>query len=203
MAASKQYGILLRRFSSLRRQYLPQKFSPTGTYKTVELDNARAFQVLLHAELEYYFETRAREISDRAFERWRQKKKASRPLVCLVSNLETSSPRLPGDPTTKNAVSTLVGKAVAQFQHTVSHKHGIRKENLAKLFLPIGIEESAFDVAWLATLDAFASNRGQTAHSSWVTYQIDPQSELNVATIIIEGLQDFDSTLSLVKRTIG
>lgn len=203
MGGSARYQTLSRRFRRLRQQFIPAKFSATGIYPPEVLDRARAFRLLLHAEIEHFFEDRAIEIADRACAAWTKKHKPSNTLLCLLSNFRGDSSGLPKKLGTKTTASSVVNKCVAQFRFSVTRNNGIKTENLLGLFLPIGVDESNFDVTWLAALDTFGTNRGAAAHSSWVTYSIDPKTELALAEEILKGLKEFDEALNTLRRNAG
>lgn len=54
--ATEYYGTLCDRFEKLKLAFLPEEFSPTGEYEDIVYEHTRAYKVLTHAELEYYFE---------------------------------------------------------------------------------------------------------------------------------------------------
>ena len=56
MAYSVRFKTLEARVIVLRKQFLPARFSPSGAYSPAEFDNARAYRMLVHAELEHYLE---------------------------------------------------------------------------------------------------------------------------------------------------
>ena len=85
---------------------------------------------------------------------------------------------------------------MAHHNEQLTRNHGVKDENLTRIFLPLGIEELDFDVSWLATITAFSAKRGVAAHGSWITYQIDPLTELNDANQILQGVQVFDAVIS-------
>ena len=54
--ATEYYDTLCDRFEKLKLAFLPEEFSPTGEYEDIVYEHTRAYKVLTHAELEYYFE---------------------------------------------------------------------------------------------------------------------------------------------------
>lgn len=67
-----KYMRLKNRLNKLKRVYLPSSFSPTGTYSDTVYEKVRAYTVLSHAEMEYYFEEIALSIAEKAYKKWTQ-----------------------------------------------------------------------------------------------------------------------------------
>lgn len=202
MAGSPRFRKLHKRAQALRTRFLPAAFSPVGVYPLAVLDHARAYRVLVHAELESYFEDRALELADRTIQVWQNSRRASIHLLCLVASLESSSNRLSRQFGSQPTISTIAHQAVSSFRVVVGGNNGIKSKNLAKLFCPLGFDDTNFDPGLLPMLDSFGGNRGQAAHTSWITYQIDPQSDFNAVTLILQGIANFDSTLSAAIRRL-
>lgn len=196
MPRSARYKTLERRFETLRRQFAPKTFSATGVYNKRALDFMRAFRLLIHAEFEQYFEDRVIDVADRAVQKWQNQKRTSKPLACLLANMTGELNCLPTKLGTGTTITTLAHKCLAQFRYTVTHNHGIKTENILSLMLPVGIEEAALDTVWLANLDSFGGLRGKAAHSSWITYTIDPKSDLDLASDILVGIDPVDTLLN-------
>lgn len=202
MAYSSRLKSLERRIVALRKAFLPAQFSPQGLYSDQVLDNARAFRVLVHAEIEHYIEDRALEIASGAFDLYAKKSRATHPLVCLLTNAQGEQPGLPKKLGTKLTALTAVGKLLGQYRYTLTHNHGIRTHNLLQILLPIGILESEIDVVWLSTTDAFGLKRGETAHSSSISSQIDPRDDYQTVQQVMAGLKDLDLLLNALKRKL-
>ena len=49
--------------------------------------------------------------------------------------------------------------------------HGIKEKNILGLLLPIRLSMSDINQTWLATIDSFGSDQGNTAHRSVRAYQ--------------------------------
>ncbi|WP_146604496.1 hypothetical protein [Rhodoplanes roseus] len=202
MAYSARYRQLASRIEGLRKLFLPVRFSNTGTYNADQLDKARAFRILTHAELEHYFEERVLEIAALSFNLWKTRLKPCASLACLLANVSGDRTSLPKKIGTNTTAITIAGKALAQFNHTVINNNGIRIANLLELLLPIGIDESTIDPVWLSVVDGFGAKRGLAAHTAAVTYQIDPKDELQTVKQIMSGVQDIDLALNAIKKNI-
>jgi hypothetical protein len=73
----------------------------------------------------------------------------------------------------------------------LGQNHGVKQSDIMKLLLPIGFRPSDLDAVFVATLDSFGANRGEVAHTSIKTQQqIDPQTELNTVSRLIQYLKD-------------
>jgi hypothetical protein len=202
MANSGRFRALQSRVSELRNRFLPVSFSQSGDYSETELDNARAFRVLVHAELEHFFEERAVEIADRAFRLFKTTSRPSRPIVHLLSNIVGEQHGLPTKLGTQTTALSVTGKVVAQYKHGITKNNGIRIPNILQILLPIGILETEIDNAWLSTTDGFGAKRGTTAHSASIMYTIDPQDDFQTVNQIMNGVRDLDALLNLIRRKI-
>ena len=78
---------------------------------------------------------------------------------------------------------------------------GVRRTNVLRLLLPIGIRESEIDQAWLQKIDEFGQNRGSIAHSpkGRVREPVDPKGEFDTVSDIIEGIRVIDETLKQMR----
>lgn len=197
--ASPEFRQLKARLLELRQRFLPRRFSATGTYNDKTLDYARAYRILAHAEIEHFLERRVEAIAASAFQVWASTGKATPVLVALMC-ARTSGEGMPKAIGTNRTGLTLVGKAVGQFKVTVAQNHGIRTPNILELLLPVGVEEAQLDVVWLATTDGFGAKRGAAAHSSAVSYVIDPRNDYQTVGQIMAGLLKIDALLNVLKK---
>ncbi len=202
MANSSRFKALQTRVSELRNRFLPANFSQSGNYSRTELDNARAFRVLVHAEIEHFFEERALDIADRAFDLFKAKARVSRPIVHLLSNIVGDQHGLPSKLGTQVTVLSVTGKVVAQYKHGIAKNNGIRVPNILQILLPIGVLEAEIDTVWLSTTDGFGAKRGATAHSSSIMYTIDPQDDFQTVNQIMAGVRDLDVLLNQIKQKL-
>jgi hypothetical protein len=202
MANSGRFKALQTRVSELRNRFLPVTFSQSGNYSPTELDNARAFRVLVHAEIEHFFEERAVDIADRAFDLFKTKARVSRPIIHLLSNVVGDQHGLPSKLGTQITALSVTGKVVAQYKHEIARNNGIRIPNMLQILLPIGVLEADIDSVWLSTTDGFGAKRGTTAHSSSIMYTIDPQDEFQTVNQIMTGVRDLDVLLNQIKQKL-
>ncbi len=202
MANSGRFKALQARVDELRNRFLPVSFSQSGNYTKAELDNARAFRMLVHAEIEHFFEERALDIADRAFDLLRTRYRPSRPIIHLLSNIVGDQQGLPSKLGTSTTPLSIAGKVLGQYKHDVTNNNGIRISNILEILLPIGVLETEIDAAWLATTDGFGAKRGATAHSASITYTIDPQDDFQTVSQIMNGVRDLDLLLNQIKKTL-
>lgn len=202
MAYSARYKALEGRLATLRKHFIPSAFSKSGLYTSKQLDDARAYRLLCHAELEHYLEERTLEIADLSFRLWITKSRSSSPLISILSNVIGEQNGLPKKLGTNNDTNKIVSRVVAQYRHAVLTNNGIRTSNILTLLLPIGILEGDIDPAWIATIDGFGAKRGTAAHTTSISYQIDPKDELQTIAQIVLGIKDIDQRLNAAKSKI-
>jgi hypothetical protein len=66
--------------------------------------------------------------------------------------------------------------------------------------VPVGFACTEVDATWLSTVDSFAANRGETAHTSFrAQQQLDPQNEKNTVAQILAGLRLIDEQFGQLK----
>lgn len=70
MASSDRFIILQERLEELRGHLLPAEFSPIGEYDPVQLDMAKGYRLLTHAEFESYLEDVSADTVNYALRQW-------------------------------------------------------------------------------------------------------------------------------------
>jgi hypothetical protein len=190
MAQSLRYRLLVRRLKQLRNRMLPREFSPTGVYSEMQLDRARGFRLLAHAEIEAFLEEGASEVVTVVFDLWRRDLKARHTVISLLAFLKSGDKSF-------TSVTDAVGHCFGKFNQIIKDNNGIKQENLEKLLRPVGIDWATVDETWLSTLNSFGSARGEVAHTSVrVHLPIDPKGELEtVMEKILPGLKDLDEAI--------
>jgi hypothetical protein len=190
MARSARFRLLTTRLSFLRRHLLPSEFSPTGSYSERQLDRARGYRLLVHAEFEAYIEDRCWELVDTAIRKWKVDRRERHVLMSLLARCGPNSEAT-------MALGDCIGKAGNAYFHTVRKNNGVREYNLVGLLQPVGIERTELDGTWLSTIDSFGSDRGEVAHSSVGAQKpIDPRTELVIVKQIRDGFEDVDELLN-------
>ena len=174
---------------------LPRAFSPTGSYSELQLDRARGYRLLVHAEIEAFLEERASEVVTNAFDLWRADFKPRHTLISLLACLRPSDKSF-------TSLTEAVGFSFGRFNQAIKDNNGIKQENLQKFLPPAGIDWATIDETWLSTLNSFGTARGEIAHTSIRVHQpIDPKGEYDTVKIrILPGLRDLDVAMQLLLR---
>ena len=165
----------------------------------------RSFRLLAHAEIEAFLEDRAQVIADEAVRKWRSDGRPRRVLLGLLvfnAKPEELSKQDLRNLITQSAshISNSIERAYQQYRNRLKDNHGIKKDNLLGILLPLGLEVSDIDAMWLATTDGFGGRRGETAHKAIAVQQpLDPETELKTVRNIVAGLYALDRTLSKVR----
>jgi hypothetical protein len=208
MAPSNRFIELNARLVELRQNLLPDKFSATGDYTDREMDCARGYRLLAHAEVESYLEDVSRETVTNAIRDWKKSGITSKPLIAFLAAYHSSW--CTGDQINneqiikiaksrvniKESVNKVIDLAQIQFLQRIKDNHGIKEINFYVLVLPTGIDPSELDETWIANLNNFGSLRGDVAHQSKkATSAINPKDEFELVGKILAGLEDLDKRL--------
>lgn len=155
-------------YKNLKKQLdiLKKGFMDFPDAESLSLDNQnklRAFTVLSHAEFEHYFESVAQVCFDYGKELWKKENKIHPILlnIILFSGETFSGKWAMGTPQ-----KMIDERVCSAFQTVIDKNHGIKEENILKLFVPLGIRMSNFDTAWLSTISSYGTKRGSIAHKS-------------------------------------
>jgi hypothetical protein len=182
---------LLTRLDKLEAHLLPAAFSLTGRYSARQRDYTKAFLLLVHAELESYFEDRARKLATNALARY-QGKGICTPVLSRILVYHNAVKGGLG-PVSPDAV----GRAINYYLDQLDKNHGIREKHLLNIFLPLGIEHGGLDGQLVAACNQLSQKRGQFAHASFKTHQqVDPQTERdNIRKNILPELKHLEKRL--------
>jgi hypothetical protein len=194
MPTPKRLQRLLTRLDKLEEHFLPASFSLTGSYTRRQHDHTKAFLLLVHAELESYFEDRARKLAENAQTRYQSKGICTPVLSHLLVYHSAAKDELA--PVSPNAAS----KAVNYYLDHLDKNHGIKEKNLLTIFLPLGIGHAALDARLIAACNQLAQKRGQFAHASFKTHQqVDPKTERdNIRVNILPELKNLEKRLKVL-----
>jgi len=172
MPTPKRLQRLRTRIKKLEGHFLPDTFSLTGKYSQRQNDLTKAFLLLAHAELESYFEDRARKLAMNAQERFTKSGVCTPILSRLLVYHHAIKDSL--EPPSQDTVR----KAMNYYLDHLDKNHGIREKHLFTIFLPLGISHSAIDAQLIAACNQLSLKRGQFAHQSFKTHQqVDPKTE--------------------------
>lgn len=154
-----------------------------------ELDLCRGYKILCHAEIEYYFEEVARMILNESLLCWRNEKKVTLPIVGLLGNYEKIE--------TNDNIDTKINKVANDYLVKVlKGNHGIKEENLKKIYVNLGIDTSEFDLMWIMALSSYGSSRGTIAHTSAMAQNpINIQEAIADTNYILNGIELFEQEI--------
>lgn len=213
MPRSVRFRMLTKGLNRLKKHFIP-KINPAGLYSDRQLALTLAYRVLVHAEIEAYFEDRVWEAALNAKKNWNTLGKTCRTLICLLafsgqmmeSPPDTLSPTKPAKrvPDEKIKIDKKIDLAINSFKRIIDQNHGIKEANILALLLPIGINTDDLDPAWLNTMNAFGEERGVVAHTSATSTVIqapDPATEVDrVEQIIIPELRKVDDLINQLMK---
>lgn len=211
MALSKRFRELQKRLSELRRNMLPERFSPTGLYTDRQQDRARGYRLLVHAEIESYLEDIVRVVITDKIRAWKNGRVPSNLLLAFLACYHSGWNEYDEEQKVRiielararkkitDTVEEIINQAQAQFIQQLKNNHGVREKNLKMLVLPTGIDPGDLDNTWISNLDDFGKRRGDVAHrTKTTTGSINPEDEYNRVETLIKGLKDLDNKLVVV-----
>lgn len=194
---------LSERNKELRKQFLPSRFSPTGSYTRAQYDNFLAYRVLVHAEIEQYLESYVSDYLTRA-----------KPLLQAGKNLRIGSAILcvakeksKGSPSQFAEIEQECYLLRRQLDHLheqlrrISSNNGVKASNFLSLYLPIGIDETNFDEQFFVDLNLLGSIRGDAAHKgvSGITSLPNPKEDKQLVDRIIKYLSGVEKTIEILR----
>jgi len=194
MARSRRFKGLISRVARLQEHFLPRQFSPTGQYTLKQYDLAKAYVLLVHAEIEAFLEDRSRDRAMKLGKQWLTKGRHSKGIRRLIHshNLQVKQPWQPIDWSPGK-----VDSAINSYISSINNNNGIKEKDVCHMFFPLGIEYKDFDVTWLANMSSYGAARGGFAHSSIKTHQpVDPKNELSKVQGIVKGLAKLDRKIN-------
>lgn len=171
----------------VRNLFLPATRDITGSsYVPDDSARAAAYIALAHAEIQHYFDDRARDLATKANFSFFNYGTVSREIIALLCYGPPSKDELPlglaaalgGE---KRAVASQtqsvinysatltenIVKSSKAYEDDVRRKNnGIKSSNLLKLFLPLGFSVDSINDKWLAQMDSIGASRGENVHKS-------------------------------------
>lgn len=185
---SKEYKYLERRILQIEKNF---KFNQSiNGITSLQADRLRGLRLLCHAEFEDYFESVALRLLSTAEKKWLERK---------IANYNLSALFIWHDKIDKNdAYDTKARMIIADFRKEIKSNHGIKEDNIKKLFGPLGYKIDEFDATFISTLSSFGALRGETAHTSANKTQqpLDQNTELNRIRELLLGIADFEDVLN-------
>jgi RiboL-PSP-HEPN len=212
MLLSVRFKELQRRLRELKINMLPNKFSPTGEYTDRQLDRARGYRLLVHAEIESYLEDVAKDCVMCAVRKWKNSRLPSLTITSLLSSYH-SGWNVDSDVSNediiriaktrvnfKDSVDTIIDLAVLQFTKKISDNHGIKENNFKTIIFPLGVMPEDLDSDCISNLNSFGGLRGELAHrTKKTTTQLNPEDEYKTVSNLILGLKTLDKKILNIK----
>ncbi len=171
-----------------------------GLNINIEYDEAENYQelikgyiLLVHAQLEYYFEELARSIIVGSYNNFNQGLNIKKPLISMTSTslVNFPFPDFFGDQKGKKP-DERISDIYSRYRGIIENNHGITDRHLVKIFWPLGIDEEFFDSDLLTMLDSFSSKRGKIAHSDARNELFDFKTIQAEVVEIIKQIELFD-----------
>lgn len=152
-------------------------------------DKLRGLIALCHAEIEDYFETVALTLFNDSVTKWQTKN---------IANYNLGAFFIRGERPDKNLdLGSMLFQMKELYVDKVTKNHGIKQENIHKLFYPLGYEDNDFDASFLSQLDSFGVQRGKIVHTSAkkAATALDQKTVLDMIDDIIKALEDFEKVI--------
>ena len=201
---TKFFRQLVTAKEDIRSHFLTFAPRVNGRYTRRELSQLDAFAVLVHAEIEAYFEDCANHAIDVA-DKFLRKDAYNRIIYSLgafyarAAQEGSSILKVPD----KDIWRERGGWAVSAHRQAVKSNNGIKTDDLCRMLIPIGVDVREVDQVLLLELDQFGSVRGLTAHASLRSRRrtvVDPFVRQGEIENLFELLKTFDD---LFKSFIG
>ncbi|MGY3993052.1 hypothetical protein [Aeromonas veronii] len=205
MANTTLYQELEARLSQLRVHLLPAEFDDFGIYDAKTIDMVKGYMLLVHSEIEYYFESICHKYVDLQVNKFRSN---LAPNLCSMALLaysklewdisvnENQVPNIQSSRLT-DSLKTIISKMAREYNAVINGNNGVKEKNLVKLIAPTGTLH-LFPQDELANFDTLGADRGRLAHisSRHINIQIDPKAQLNnLQNNILPSLSRFDERL--------
>lgn len=191
MSNSKSFNLLKKHTTSIQQYFLPP-INILGKYTQKEIFEMRTCILLVHAEIEYYFETVSKEKAINAYKKWAKAKTKSNVLLALVTFNNTKLDQ--------DDFQTGVKKALSAFNSKISKNHGIKQDNINILLFSIGVLKTDLDKTWLNNMSSFGEERGFVAHKSISAQKIlNPDDIRNLINEIMKEIIVIDLLIKNLK----
>lgn len=198
---SQRYLQLRSRLGELQNNLLPFLPVPPSSrilYTNPELDAARAYIVLCHAEIESFCEDLVKAKASAAKYSFETTGRITPVLRRLLSYYVGQKRRSWSDVRIPSA--DIVKSASESHFTAIRDNHGIKRLNLERLLYPLGVFEAQLDSIWLAQMDSFGAKRGDIAHrSGGLVTPPDPPGEVKTVNQLLLGLLTLDRILGRLR----
>lgn len=203
---STHFKQLTKNLSKLEKAFLSMKKKPNGSYTVTELVMARAYELLVHAEIEYYFENIAKKVVLTAYKKWKYDKKPSHVLMSVTAFMNIKE-KIPEKVSRQNIskdeeglIENRLEEYVSRYMAIIDKNNGVKENDLLKILLPLGIHLNEIDTTFLISIDSFGRDRGEIAHNSIKTQSLsDPFTKQRDVTNILTEIGKLDNKIISLK----
>jgi hypothetical protein len=183
----------------IEKTYLSFRPRPAGNYTIGQLSKAAAYTLFCHSEIEGFLEAWASLFTSKADDYWRSQK-ITRPLLHLCT-FHGGRGELKNIPS-KDIWSEIVVESIRKHQRIITSNNGIKEQDVARMFSPIGFDTRTLDAILLSDLSSFGTLRGghaHRAHNAQLAIIFDPFDRRQKVLNLLNLLQVFDSQLLAYK----
>lgn len=203
---STHFRTLNKNLKKIEKTFLSMKIKPDGSYNLRELLMARAYGLLVHAEIECYFENIAGEVVQKSYKKWNSDKKPSHVLMSITAFTdikEKISENVSKGKINKNeegSIEIRLKEYVKKYMGIIAKNNGIKEADLLKILLPLGIHLNEIDNTFLSSVNSFGHVRGEFAHKSFKTQSLtDPFAKKTEVVNILTEIRKLDNKIISLK----
>ncbi|HCR1248452.1 TPA: hypothetical protein ONA42_004810 [Pseudomonas aeruginosa] len=203
MATSKQFEHLDSRFKKLVDKYLDpiineenNALSNSTELPDPDFDSIAAFRLLIHAELEGYFEDKATHVIEELNAQFKSDKFINSKISSLIMLYlwrTQSTPTWSGSENLPSDFKRLAEEALGFGRKFIKSNNGIKENSIHTLSAIIGLYQHEIDEILIEELNEFGKKRGAVAHKSWIyntrTFR-SAEDEKNTVKNIIKLIKD-------------
>lgn len=159
----------------------------------------KAYILLVHAEIEKYFEIISAKIVRDSLLEYKATGKINKPLLSLLSSdvYSIDIPKNFDDNKGDLKLDDRVGKFVGNYNTVIYENNGIKENNVFKLLWKLGFTKADVGETLLSLLDDYGSKRGSIAHTG-TTYNkqlLNYSDEKTKVNTIKAELEKFDDVI--------
>lgn len=192
-----RFSLLRQRVDELSRKFVDDQvqdeMANPATFQP-DLDRLAAYRLLVHAEIEDFLESKAKDnisaIAARmeAGPAWMRQ---SPELLALAIGLKRGLPQDDALDLTKH--TNFVGELLASARNAISDNNGVKSQSFVLLSLCAGKTLDEIDGILSASLNSYGKNRGDVAHKS-VTHSTSlqaPSAEVGTARTLVSQIANY------------
>lgn len=173
------------------------RVDPTECKTPIQHLKLKSYILLCHAIIEEYIEDLGYDVAIKARQMFKTKGLICKSLVSLVASgiigevKNNKSKSKIGRDLVKN-LEIFSSESLKRYKSIVDNNHGIKLENLSAVFVPIGFDPEAIDLALVNQLSAFGEKRGGVAHKFAIREEATLSAVDSDMAVIVRDLQQFD-----------